>query len=239
MRHWGLVISVTLAGCHYPDMETWIVPLAEMNARFTLDDTDRDSYFYAPTKAFLQPRHGRDYCAILSPRDTSIRLDGAIGTMDPGGGGYDGTCDGPAFGWDDYDIDGRVTIELTDGSATWTFIMNDPFERWTAELVSHSETEPIVSGDTVVIDVASGSPLSNLRVTMNDGATKILDLDESNGLVHSGDQLSFVMPAVAKEVTGYLELHADAEILFERCDASLGCQTSYPRDDNFSVTVSP
>lgn len=235
-----LVSCVLLVGCADRDA-THIVPLAELRAEMQLGSDDR--IVSRETTLRLHPERNGEYCPIVSPRNSRAVLDGTSAKLDPGGGSIHTLddvldCLDPAFVWESppRNDDGPSTFEITDGSATWTFVVWQPFDDVGASLVSHPDDQPVRVGDTVVFRAIG--PVFGLRLVASNAGTTLFELDETTGLTVSGMEISFVMPEVTA-TTASLYLSGELEKRIERCDASLGCQSRYPLRTSPTVTIEP
>lgn len=246
LRSGGIAIALTLIGCHRFEGETWIFPLSDLNAELRIGRDSRSSTFYSSSvvQLYIVGNSG-DYCRIVSPRHTRATMNGKVGEVFPGeeyrGAFFGRDCIAPQFGWDDTPT-GTVEFVISDDSASWTFVAENPFDALypRVELVSHDvEVNPITSGDTVVFEIYSVHPISNTRVYMRDGADMLFDVSEGNGLTRAGNELSFVMPTVAMARSDYFSVSGELDVLFTQCDAPLGCQNSYPFSDSVRAEIAP
>jgi hypothetical protein len=223
------VLAVLLLAACADRQPTHIVPLSELRAEMQLGGDDR--IFSRETTLRLHPEYNASYCPILSPRNSRAVMDGAGGKLDAGGGSNQTLndeldCLDPAFVWENPPrIDGPSTFDITDGSTTWTFVVWQPFVDASAEVVSHPAEQPVLAGETVVIE-ATGPLFDATLVARDDGGTMLFELDATTGLTVAGAEASFVMPAVTATVVR-LEVRGEIEKRIDRCDASLGCQTRY------------
>ena len=242
----GIAIAIALVGCHRFEGETWIFPLSELRAELRIGRDSRASTLYSSSGVQLHILgNSGDYCRIVSPRHTHATMNGKAGEVFPGEeyrGAFNGReCIDPQFGWDDRPT-GTVELVISDDSASWTFIAENPFDAQypRVELISHDvDVNPIMSGDTVVLEIYTVHPISNTRFYMRDGTEMLLDVSEGNGLTRTGNELSFVMPTVAMARSDYFSVSGELDVLFTRCDAPLGCQTSYPFSDSVRAEIAP
>ncbi|MGE3547510.1 MAG: hypothetical protein AB7L28_26530, partial [Kofleriaceae bacterium] len=208
MRHVGFAAVVgpalVVTGCQIGP-PTHVVPLAELDAEMQLGPDSRILYEHN-TLRLHEPMNGRDHCRVLSPRDTRATLDGVRGELDPGGPASPSgvlSCLDSALWWDDAPKqDGPSTFEISDGSATWTFVVWHPFDYRQLELTSHSDGMVRV-GDTITLEMSPPGALSNAELLGSDGGTELFRLTESTGLMTTGETLAFLMPdsPVGTEVT--------------------------------------
>lgn len=235
-------MAIALAGCHRSEGELWIFPLAEIDAEFRIGHDSRSSFYASREVSLRELGNGGDYCRILSPRNTVATLNGRRGTLFPGeeySFGRDRECIDPAFGWDD-SIEGTATFVISDDTASWTIVVDNPFEPIEARLASTDTTDPLRSGETVVLDVETVHGIENPRVILRDDrGDELLDYVEGAGLARTGNQLSFTMPAVTAAGSATLSLSADVVLVFSRCDAPRGCANADPFNDSLRVMLEP
>lgn len=243
LRQLGLALA--LAGCHRFGGETWIFPLDELNAELRIGGDSRATAAYSSSmvQLYIVGNTG-DYCRIVSPRETRATMNGSPGKVYPGEeyrGFYDDdNCIGPQFGWDSSPT-GTVEFKISDDSASWSFVVENPFEALypRVELLSHdAESNPVHTGDTVRLEVRTVHELLDMRVYMDEGGERLFEVDESSGLTVEGNRLSFVMPQVATQ-TGRLSVAGYLSVDFTRCDAPYGCKSEYAFNDNESIAIAP
>lgn len=247
LRHVGLSLALAIAasGCHRFDGETWIFPLDELNAELRIGGDSRATAAYSSSmvQLYIVGNTG-DYCRIVSPRHTRATMNGVVGEVFPGEeyrGFYDeDNCIAPQFGWDTSPT-GTVEIVISDDSASWTFVAENPFDVQypRVQLLSHDETTPIKSGDMVRLEVMTVHSLSGMSVYMREGPDTIFEVNETSGLTVTGNELTFVMPPVTMERTGRLSVAGYVNIDFTQCDAPYGCRSEYPFNDSESATLAP
>ena len=242
MRTAGLAIAITLAGCHRFDGELWIFPLAEIDAEFRIGHDSRSSFYASREVSLHELGNGGDYCRILSPRNTVATLNGSRGTVFPGeeyAFGRERQCIDPAFGWES-GVDGTATFVISDDTASWTMIVERPFQPLEARLATHEMTNPLRPGETVVLDIDTVHGLANPHVILRDEHGEVLlDYVEGAGLTRTGNQLSFTMPAVSVAASGTLSFSVDVVLVFTRCDAPRGCMNGDIFRDSLRVMLEP
>ncbi|MGE0547464.1 MAG: hypothetical protein AB7O24_07015 [Kofleriaceae bacterium] len=220
---------------------THVVPLAELDAEMQLGPDSRILSEHN-TLRLHEPANGGDHCRVLSPRDTRATLDGVRGEIEPGGPATRSgalQCLDSALWWDDAPSkDGPSTFEITDGTATWTFVIWQPFEYREFEVTSHPD-DLVRVGDTVTLKMSPPGTLSNAQIVARAGATDLFVVDESSGVTRVGDELSFVMPEIAVGTEVMLQPNAELQLRIDRCDAPRGCRSIYGVNDTVFVTIAP
>jgi hypothetical protein len=235
------IAGIMLAGClDRPD--TYIVPLAELDAEVQLVEDDRFSF----SQYMIRIVADRDPCLVLSPRDTRTTVDGVEGTMDMGHPEYSNRpCYGPAMMFDSVaDMSGPSTITLSDSSATWTFVMWQPFKRYAFEPVSPppppDRDTPLMLrvGETVTmrLDGFNGTITSISARASIDYRTEVFELDDASGVTVSGDEISFVVPDTPTAMA-QLEVSAEYDVRIDRCDAPRGCRPQADQPAFFRVYI--
>jgi hypothetical protein len=220
----GLLIFATAtaaAGCvDRPD--TYIVPLAEFDAEVQLG---RDDRIFA-SSYMLRMIADTEPCLVLSPRDTRINVDGVPGELDTGHPEHDNRpCYGPAMMFDSFpSSSGPSTFEITDGSATWTFVIWQPFDYPDLTLLSPTPATP---GDTITVhfDSPQGT-MTDVSASARDADyNDLFDLDLDTGVTIVDRDVSFVLPDLPPGLTTIqLEVRAEYDVRIDRCDAPRGCR---------------
>ena len=235
MRSGILLTAIALGGCP-TGPPTHIIPLAELEAQMQLGPDDRFGY---ESRSFrLVPPENGVFCQVLSPRDTRVTMDGSQGEHDPGGPKNFSDareCWGPSFSWDSSPSGAPTTFVVSDRTASWTFVVWDPFASNRFELVSHERDEVWHVGDTVELQLEPGGTIANPRVRATDSGKTLFDFTEGNGLTRNGGTLTFVVPQLEPAETVSVQVSADFEYRFDRCDASLGCESQIVLDSNYWV----
>jgi hypothetical protein len=123
----------------------------------------------------------------------------------------------PEFEWRSPATDGG-TIEISDGTATWQFILDAPFAPRGFELIAPA-TPTVRSGDTVTLQMTPPlGELSNVIVSAYaSDLTAIFKFDETTGLVRTGTGITFTVPATPPgDIT--IDVQGDVVIPIHRCD---------------------
>lgn len=245
MRALLTIAGILHAGCQdRPD--TFIVSLAELDAEMQLVEDDR--FTFARHMIRLVADH--DPCLVLSPRDTHTSVDGIEGTMDMGNPEHDNRpCYGPAMLFDDVpDTSGPSTFIVADSSATWTFVMWQPFDTYRFKLVSPpppaDSDEPLMlrAGETVMmrLDDFHGTLTSIGVRAETESNDELFALDHTSGVTVSGSEISLVVPDTPTTLA-VLEVEAEYDVRIDRCDAPRGCrpQAEQPAFLRAPITIVP